>query len=192
MNTHNAQTWFFPYARPTATTTVLDESEYFNESMSPLFNNIRHPYNPQYKYENVNSAANHNMMQGQPQYQHDNFYSDHTNKHQSNVKKLGLLAGSKSKEANIHWNNNGVMSNTKFDFNPYQINPEFRALPDGLKQYDNPNKMTGPLTEIIPWDQFPLEKTDDEYFNERNFQRIYNHPFYDNMKPFLEQPFKKL
>jgi hypothetical protein len=193
MNDSNQQTWFYPYARPTASTTILEEEEYFNESMSPLFDNIRHPFNPQYKYNNIAGETNHNMLEGQPEYQRTNFYSNYINQNeQQKYKKLGLLANSKSKEANIHWNN-GAINNKKFEYNPYQINPEFKALPDGQKHFNNPHTMKGPLTQIIPWDMFSkLDKNDDEYFNERNFQEIYNHPFYNNMKPFLEQPFKYL
>lgn len=193
MNSKKTETWFFPYARPTATNDVLNEDEFFNESMSPLFNNVRHPYNPQYKHNNIEGGANHNMLQGQPEYEVANFYSKYTNENgNQNLQELGLLGSSRQDKANIFWNNNGLVTNKKVDFNPYQINPEFRSLPDGAKNFNNPHKMSGNLTKIVPWDIFGFNKNNDEYLNERNFQEVFNHPFYQNMKPVLEQPFKNL
>lgn len=187
------QTWFFPYAKPTATTSILDDKTYFNDNLSPLFQNIHHPYNPQYSDKNI-QQVNHNMLHGQPEHTIRNLHTNYTNMNgQLNYQSVGLLASSKQKKANIYWNNNGIEKERTIDYHPYQISSNFRAIPDGHRRFDNPGKMKGNLTQIIPWDMFnKLDEDDDEYFNERDFKKIMNHPFYDKTKQFLEQPFKHL
>lgn len=188
MNTN----WFFPYAEPTATNTILDDERYFNESMSPLFNNIKHPNNPQYRHESIAGETNHNMIEGQPEDQKKNLLSNYINAQSLTPKKESPLNDKRISEANIHWKTvNDCSKKDKYEYNPYKISPNFRALPDGPRNSNNPNKMTGPLTQIVPWNQI-VDLNKDEYFNERNFKEMFNHPFYNEMKPFLEQPFKHL
>jgi hypothetical protein len=190
----STNTWYLPYGNPDATSTILENKTYFNEEISPIFNNIKHPYNPQYSYNNIATEANHNMMEGQPQYQNKFFYQDYTNMHKlTNIKQLTALKNAKQKNANIQWLHNNPKKNQITKYNPYMIDSLFRALPDAHRHFDNPNKIKGPLKQVVPSDIFNnLEQNDDEYLNERNFQEIYNHPFYQNMKPILEQPFKHL
>jgi hypothetical protein len=188
----NNQTWFLPFAQPTASKTILEDEQYFNEAMSPLFNNIKHPYNPQYRHNNIAGELNHNMLEGQPNFQKKHFFSKYTNESKElNLNQIGLLENSQIKDANIHWIDNNKTQ--KMEYNPYQISSNYKTLPNGSRNFNNPHKIKGPITQIIPWDTFQeLNKKDDEYFNERNFQEILNHPFYQHMKPFLEQPFKHL
>jgi hypothetical protein len=187
-------TWYLPYGNPDVINTILENESYFNEEMSPIFNNIKHPYNPQYRHNNIAGEVNHNMMEGQPKYQSKFFYQDYTNMDKiTNVKQLTTLKNAESKNANIHWLHNNPTKQKNIKYNPYKINSQFRALPDGHRHFYNPNKVNGPLKQVVPWDTFnSLQQNEDEYLNERNFQEIYNHSFYQNMKAVLEQPFKHL
>lgn len=186
MNSNKSETWFFPYSKPTATSSVLNNDIFFNDSNSSMFQNIYHPYNPQYDYKNINDSNDYNMLEGQPEYQKQQIETNQTTETDINNRQLGLLGSGKHKEANIFWNNNYKINH------PNQIEPDLSILPDGHKNFDNPDKLSGNLTRIIPWDTFGFRKTDDEYLNERNFEEVFNHPFYQQMKPILEQPFKHL
>lgn len=190
-------TWYLPYGDPTKDTTILNDDIFLHDDLTPLFNNIHHPYNPQYDSKNI-IEANHNMLEGQPIYQKDNFLDKYINAPPIEPpNKSGLLSDSNMLKANIHWDNSLSLSPTQqsnqddFSYHPYKIDPDFRALPDGKKHFKNPNIISGTLSNIVPWDSFNNPE-DDEYFNERNFQKIYNHPFYQQVKPMLEQPFKNL
>lgn len=189
MNNNN-NIWSLPYGKPNASNTILEDESYFNEAMSPIFNNIKHPFNPHYRHHDIAGEANHNMLEGQPTHQKNNFLTPYTNK-ETNPLNAGLLTYSPVKQANIGW----IDEKKDDDYHPYQIDPHFKALPNNFKNYNNPHKMKGPTTQVVPWDTFQelnKNRREDEYFNERNFQDILNHPFYHNMKPFLEQPFKHL
>lgn len=193
----NSQPWFLPYAKPNALNTILNDEQFFHETISPLFNNIKHPYSPHYGYKDIAGEANHNMLEGQPTYQKTHFSSEYINKNNmgqnNDIDKYGLIKNSQIKQANIGWIDNDTLKYTKNNYNPYQISSNFSVLPNNIKNFSNPHKIKGPLTQIVPWDTFKeLNKKDDEYLNERNFQEILNHPFYQDMKSFLEQPFKHL
>lgn len=155
---NNTDSWFLPYGNPNASNNILDDPQYFNEAPSPLFNNIKHPYNPQYRHNNIAGEANHNMLEGQPKH---------------------LM----EKEA----------GKNVFESDPYRITTNFVASPKNCKPIINHHEIKTPTTQIVPWDTImELNKKTDKYFNERNFQEVLNHPFYHQMKPFLEQPFKHI
>ena len=198
MNNNN-NIWYLPYGDPAKNSTILNDDK-FNEPLNPIFQNVHHPHNPQYNYTHANSGQlNHNMLEGQPEYQKEKLTKAYTGKHTDNIKnKLGLLADSIVLDADIKWNNSYMLSPTQqsqqndLSYHHHKIDPDFKVLPDGQRNFRNPNVMSGPLTQIVPWDSFNNDEQDDEFFNERNFQKIYNHPFYNQMKPMLEQPFKNL
>lgn len=193
--TSNMKTWYLPYGEPDKNTSILNDNV-LEKSLNPLFKNVYHPYNPQYNQSNI-AELNHNMLEGQPEYQKQNLTKAYTGqKNQTMDNKLGLLSESQIKDADIKWDS-FLLSPTQqsqqddLSYSHYKIDPDFRALPDGKRNFQNPHVMNGTLTQIVPWDSINNDN-EDEYFNERNFQKIYNHPFYGQMKPMLEQPFKHL
>lgn len=154
----NTQSWFLPYAKPNAINSILNDEQYFSESMSPLFNNIKHPYNPQYRHKDIAGEVNHNMLEGQPS----------------------------------HFTKNKTIKKG-FEIDPYEISSNFVASPKNGNLIENDHQIKTPTTQIVPWDTImELNKNNDKYFNEQNFQEVLNHPFYNQMKPFLEQPFKHI
>ena len=193
----NNTTWYLPYGDPIKDTTILNDDIFLNDPLTPLFNNVHHPYNPQYSTNNI-VEANHNMMEGQPDYQKANLYRPYITgdcSHYNKNNRVSILGNSQIDKADIHWGESLKLSPTQqsmqndFSYHPYRIDPDFRALPDGKRNFKNPNVTCGDLSQIVPWDSFDNEKN-DEYFNERNFQKIFNHPFYSQLQPILEQPFK--
>lgn len=188
-NSSKTQTWFLPYAKPCATTSILNDEQHFSQTMSPLFNNVKHTYNPHYN-ESYLASYNDNMLHAQPKHTLKHFKSNYTNSETNcneNKKQMSIIANSSIKKANITWKNNNYYND--IEYNPYSIS-EYKILPDGAKHFNNPHKINGNLISIVPWEM--MEEKEDEYFNEQNFQKIFEHPFYQNMKPFLEQPFKSL
>lgn len=151
MNLNN--TWFQSYGNPNKLNNILEDNNIINESIQPLFKNIKHTHDTHYTHNNI-KEVNHNMLEGQPSFQHEN-----------------LLKPYKDKT---------IM---ELDF---------------VRNYDI-NKINIPTTHNVPWDMFQeLNKNNNnnslddksEYSDERNFKNILNHPSYNNIKPFIEQPFK--
>lgn len=168
-NTDIHPTWFLPYANPTATTSITNDNHYVNMNTSPIFERVM--YLPHYSQNNVNVTVSNNNN------------NNNNNKHNYNYNlngsnKINNLMNNKNRNVNIPVFNisnlqNNVNNNENNKLNTMEIKPhrvdKYYSIVDNIES-----------------------NTDCNFGNERNYQKIYEHPFYQNMKPFLEQPFKHL
>ena len=148
-----------------------------------FFNNVK------YSYDHIPVEIKNNNMNP---HKSNAILSESDMNQTRHLQDLSVIHCLKNDTANIKWSENNIKQSpleVNNEYHPGTINPGFRALPDEHRFFRNPDKIQGHLKKVVPWELVQTNEP-DEYFNEQNFQKIMNHPFYQSMKPFLEQPFK--
>lgn len=204
MNNKNqkSETWNLPYANPTAKTSILENEQYFSNEPTLLFENVIHPYNPQYSLNNLNNLkeVDKNMINGQPKQFNNSKFNNYPTKAQLGTQnnnnnpnfgkedELEILINSEIGDANIYWDRQ--IDNV----HQMEINPNFRALPNGNLNlnYQNPDKTKGKLTNYINHKNLENNPSQIQYLNQRDDNRFFNSPFYNVNKRVIELPYKQL